>query len=100
MAVTPTVAVAGVLGGSEGLEGVAVVWSCLVRSLDRGSGFLVVDSIITSLAHRFLLAFTVPRGDWGGFNPVSLQLRPFSLSEPRTENREPSTQTRTENCYE
>ena len=46
--------------GSEGLEDVAVVWLCLVRSLDRWLGFLVVDRIITSLARRFLLAPTVP----------------------------------------
>ena len=49
--------------GSEGLEDVAVVWLCLVRSLDRWLGFLVVDTTITSLARRFLLAPTVPRGD-------------------------------------
>ena len=49
-----------VLGGLEGLEDVAVIWLCLVRSLDRWPGFLVVDSIITSLACRFLLDPTVP----------------------------------------
>ena len=48
--------------GSEGLEAVAVVWLCLVCSLDGWPGLLVVERIITLLAHHFLLDPTIPVG--------------------------------------
>ena len=72
------------VSGLKGLEDVTVVWLCLVCSLDKCPGFLVVDSIVTSLACCFLLAPTVPMPALvctGPFTPVpSLKLPLVLLS--------------------
>ena len=63
---------APVLGDLEGLEDVAVVWSCLAGSIDRWSGFPVVDSIPFHSNHLrlgFLLAL--------GLFPLSHHEKPY-----------------------
>ena len=83
---------------SESSEAVEAVCRCLACFLDRSSHFPVVDHLIIAF-HRlsaFVSLFHVVIG--AAFNRVSFKLRLFHLPESRTENREPSTQIRTENC--